>query len=155
MLRTPNTVAISSPVSHERCYPTPKHHHHPTQTHADTHTHTDTYTHTDSLQSTLKWLILNYEWSRSPTSEEGWLHKRQRPKQAEKRNSEEIDHTGCRRNLNKTILRNIIREIRGKITSTRHKQDVENREHSENKEEGLETKYMMIKTKKFHRLSGR
>ena len=110
--------------------------------------HTDTHTHTDRLQSTLKWLILNSEWSRSPTSEEGWLHKRQRPKQAEKRNSEEIDHTGYRRNLSKTVLRNIIREIRGKITSTRHKQDAENREHSESEEEGLETKYMMIKTLK-------
>lgn len=32
--------------------------------------------------------------------------------------------------------------------SERHKQDAENREHSEKKEEGLETEYMIIKIEK-------
>lgn len=73
------------------------------------------------------------------------MHKRQGPKQPEKRNSEETDHTGYTRNLSKTILRNIISKIRGTITSPRHKEDAENREYSENKEEGLEIEYMMIK----------
>lgn len=45
--------------------------------------------------------------------------------QTEKRNSKETDHTGCRRNLNKTTAQKIIREIRGKIT--RHKQDAPQR----------------------------
>lgn len=55
--------------------------------------------------------MLKYEQSRPLTSEDSWLHKRQGPKQSEKRNSEETDHTDCRRNLNKTTLRDIIRKV--------------------------------------------
>lgn len=47
--------------------------------------------------------------------------------------------------MNKTILRNIIREIRGKITLLDTNRMLKT-QHSENKEDGLETKYMMIKT---------
>lgn len=49
--------------------------------------------------------------------------------------------------MNKTTLRSIIREIRGKITSARPKQDAENREQSENQEEVLEIEYMITKIK--------
>lgn len=47
----------------------------------------------------------------------------------------------------KTTLRNIIREIRGKIISARPKQDAENREQSESKEESLEIEYTITKIK--------